>query len=427
MSPVPPNGPGIQRNLSLGRADSSGSHDGAGAGGVAVDPRFERAVAFWLRAYPRRWRAVRMGEVTAVLADTAGPGARRLDAAAALGLLRGGWATRWREHPPLGAYVAYRLFDRRLPARYQAWVRADIDGPLFPLRRMLTMWTVVVLAYRVVPPVMVAFDPALSRGGAFDGLRISIGVWLVTGTMSLLFGRSWRDRAARRFLVLRPGDLVSVGELVEGLGPRRRLAARAWMTGALVVVTGAAIAWTCAALIAPKVIGSRHCAPATDDGSPWCTELIARPVGSASGTLTLVFVLAALTGLALVLVVRGRLSRLVAAVPAQPHRELVGPSASTAVAVAVLCAFVLGDAWLEATGRLVILASGVLGPIAVLILPGVVAAWRFVRTSPEARGLAGSDVVTMAVRGRVTEVDHLRHGVMPVTGPVPPGTVMPAR
>ncbi|HZL02934.1 MAG TPA: hypothetical protein VFC48_07395, partial [Cellulomonas sp.] len=177
----------------------------------------------------------------------------------------------------------------------------------------------------------------------------------------------------------------------------------------------------------PKVIGAAPCGPATDDGSPWCTEFVARPVGAERGALALVFVLAALIGLASVIVVRRRLSRLAAAVPPQPHRELVGPSASTIVVVTVLSAFVLADAWLEATGRLVILASGVLGPIALLVLPGVVVAWRFVRTSPEARGLAGSDVLTIAARGRVPEVDRLRYGVVPVTGPVPPGTVMPAR
>jgi len=403
------------------------AHDPQPAPQESTDHRFERAVALCLHAYPQRWRAVRSAELTAVLADLAGPSPRRLDARAAAGLVGGGWATRWREHPPLGAYLRYRLLDRPLPARYRAWVRADVEGPLFPLRRVLALWSLLIPGYLVVPQVMVALDPSLPRGGSDPGLRIMIGTWMVMGAMSLLFGRAWRERAARRFLVLRSGDPVSVGDLVEGLGPQRRLDARGWLTAALVLVSVAAAAWTCAALVAPKVIGAAPCGPATDDGSPWCTEFVARPVGAERGALALVFVLAALIGLASVIVVRRRLSRLAAAVPPQPHHELVGPSASTIVVVTVLSAFVLADAWLEATGRLVILASGVLGPIALLVLPGVVVAWRFVRTSPEARGLAGSDVLTIAARGRVPEVDRLRYGVVPVTGPVPPGTVMPAR
>jgi hypothetical protein len=401
--------------------------DGHPAAHAPTDQRFERAVALCLHAYPQRWRAVRSAELTAVLADLAGPPPRRLDARAAVGLIRGGWATRWREHPPLGAYLAYRLRERRLPARYQAWVRADIGGALFPLRSVLTRWSLIVLPFLVMPPVLAALGPAPTRGGAFEGTHIWIGVSLVMGAIGLLFGRAWRDQAARRFLVLRAGDPVSEGDFVEGLGPKRRLDARGWLTAALVVVSVAAAAWTCAALVAPTVIGAGPCGPSTDDGSPWCTDFAARPAGSASGVLAVVFVMAAMIGLASVLVVRRRLDRLAAAAPPQPHRELVGPSASTAVAVTVLSALVLADAWLEATGRLVVLASGVLGPVAVLVLPGVVAAWLFVRASPEARGLAGSDVATMAVTGRVPEVDHLRSGVMPVTGPVPPGTVMPAR
>ena len=65
----------------------------------------ERSVVFWLRVYPLRWRAARSAEVAAVLADLASPAPRRLHARAAIGLVRGGWATRWREHPPLGAYL----------------------------------------------------------------------------------------------------------------------------------------------------------------------------------------------------------------------------------------------------------------------------------------------------------------------------------
>ena len=95
---------------------------------------FERSVEFWLRAYPLRWRAARSAEVAAVLADLAGPAPHRLDARAALGLVRGGWATRWREHPPLGAYLRYRLVNWRLPAQFDGWVRDERAGHLIGLR-----------------------------------------------------------------------------------------------------------------------------------------------------------------------------------------------------------------------------------------------------------------------------------------------------
>ncbi|MFS0699641.1 hypothetical protein AB6N24_06660 [Cellulomonas sp. 179-A 4D5 NHS] len=98
------------------------------------DARFARSAALWLRAYPRRWRQARGAEVAAVLADLAPPGARRLDVGTALGLLVAGWATRARQHPPLGAWLRYRLLRERLPRRYRPWVRDDVEGRWFPLR-----------------------------------------------------------------------------------------------------------------------------------------------------------------------------------------------------------------------------------------------------------------------------------------------------
>lgn len=126
-------------------AEVGGAHVGADGDEVrrSTDPRgvraradasFERSVRRWLCAYPPRWRRARGAEVTAVLADLAGPGARRLDVCTALGLLVAGWATRVREHPPLGAWLRYRLLRERLPRRYRAWVRDDVEGRWFPLR-----------------------------------------------------------------------------------------------------------------------------------------------------------------------------------------------------------------------------------------------------------------------------------------------------
>lgn len=102
-----------------------------------ADP-FARSAALWLRAYPRRRRTARASEVTEVLRDLAAPGAERVDAGTALGLVRSGWARRWRDHPPLGAYLRHRLLDRPLPPRWEAWGRDDVHGRLFPVRFALT-------------------------------------------------------------------------------------------------------------------------------------------------------------------------------------------------------------------------------------------------------------------------------------------------
>ncbi|WP_258724650.1 hypothetical protein [Cellulomonas sp. NS3] len=105
---------------------------------MSAPDRFARSAALWLRAYPRRWRTARASELTEVLRDLAAPGAERVDARTALSLVRSGWATRRRSHPPLGAYLRYRLLDRPLPPRWEGWQRDDVHGRLFPVRFALT-------------------------------------------------------------------------------------------------------------------------------------------------------------------------------------------------------------------------------------------------------------------------------------------------
>ena len=94
----------------------------------------ERSAAFWLRAYPRRWRERRSAEITAVVADLAPHDASRVDVRTALGLVRAGWQTRRRDHPPLGTYLAHRFADRPLPPAYDGWVRDDRAGRFSAVR-----------------------------------------------------------------------------------------------------------------------------------------------------------------------------------------------------------------------------------------------------------------------------------------------------
>ena len=109
----------------------AGSAEG---GGGPDDAQIQERVEFWMLAYPRRWREVRGEELRALVIDLAGPDARRLSAHAAFDLVRGGWATRIREHPPLRTWLAYRMLDRRIPVAYRSWALDDIDGFLYPLR-----------------------------------------------------------------------------------------------------------------------------------------------------------------------------------------------------------------------------------------------------------------------------------------------------
>ena len=110
-----------------------------------VEPDLARSIRSWMRAYPRRWRAVRGEEMFGLVADLARPGARRLSARASIDLLHGGWATRWREHPPLHNWLLYRMFDKRIPVAYRAWALDDIDGYWFPMRCFIgSIWIVLV-------------------------------------------------------------------------------------------------------------------------------------------------------------------------------------------------------------------------------------------------------------------------------------------
>jgi hypothetical protein len=604
----------IQRNPSSGRAGSSGSRDGA-----AVDPTLDRSVAFWLRAYPRRWRVQRGGEVTAVLADIAGPGARRLDAAAAFGLVRGGWATRWREHPPLGVYLGFRLNNRPIPEDFREWARDDIEGPWFPARRGIwASWLIVLLGNL----------NALLASWSWQMYALGLGI-AVAGACA--FPDRMRSAAVRRHLALRAGERIVPGALIEGLAPRRRLGARgalgvvggvlavvggaglptvsarppmllataaaavvglvlvplvrhrlrlliaacppqphrklvtrnarAWagsiaaavavvvclaavvavlaedhapvgalwlvttghlvrelsgllapvallalpgvaaaarvvrragseadglsvsdvrsivlrgraprvdearlglvhvdlaaadgpmaadegltitylarqrpprrrveargaLTAALVLVGAWAVTWTATALIGPTTLRLASCAPSTEPGAARCPEWVATPIGGARAAVVLALVLAAAVGLAFVPLVRSRLRRLATRAPRQPHRELVPLSAPVRLAVAAGVTLIAAEAVLEATGRLGMVAAVALGPLALLALPGLTAAWLFARHSPDARGLAGSDVLRMVLRGRPPDVDRARRILAPTMGVVPVGTIL---
>ncbi|MEP7762652.1 DUF5313 family protein [Sanguibacter sp. 25GB23B1] len=101
----------------------------------AADP-LERSARFWLRAYPRRWRAAFGDDLVGVLSEISAAGTVRVPAREAAAIVQGGWALRLREHPPLLRWLGYRFFERRLPERYQHWVADDILGRFWFTRYM---------------------------------------------------------------------------------------------------------------------------------------------------------------------------------------------------------------------------------------------------------------------------------------------------
>ncbi|HEX5332529.1 MAG TPA: hypothetical protein VFW79_07800, partial [Cellulomonas sp.] len=200
--------------------------------------------------------------------------------------------------------------------------------------------------------------------------------------------------------------------------------ARGALTAALVLVGACAVAWTSAALVGPTTLRLTSCATSTEPGAARCPEWAAAPIGGARAVVVIALVVAVAVGLACVPLVRGRLRRLVTRAPRQPHRVLVSLSVPARVAVAVGVTLIVTEAALEATGRLGLVVSVVLGPLVLLVLPGLAAAWLVVRRVPEAGGLAGSDMVRVALRGRPPEVDRARRVLAPTRGVVPVGTIL---
>lgn len=344
---------------------------------------FDRSVAFWLRAYPRRWRAVRAAEVSAVLADLAGPGARRLDARAAAGLVRGGWATQWREHPPLHTYVGYRILDMAIPARYRDWARDDLDGPLYSRRRAAALtWGV---------SLMIAFERAS------DGRTSGSLVWLlVGGILAHATGvpAYQRRHLERKHLSPGAGEVISTGDLVDGLVPRYRRAAGPILSATAVLLTVGAVGWSTSALLR----GVRTAA----------VEGIA---------------VAAIIGLTLVPLVVGRLRRILPLAPAQPHRVIYGLTAGRWVAVAVWSVVIGVQSWLEISRHVTFILAGVGGAVCWFALPGVLGAWAMVR-SGQSTAVAMTDVVCAVFRRRVPPVDAEVPGLV-AAAPALVGTAVP--
>ncbi|GIG36960.1 hypothetical protein [Cellulomonas pakistanensis] len=367
-----------------------------------VDPAFARSVDRWLRAYPRRWRAARAGEITAVLADLAEPGARRLDLRSGLGLVRAGWATRWREHPPLLAYLGYVLLELRLDPRYRDWVRDDLDGPWYTARQLLRTSPVL-----VVVVVLGALD-----GNAFPSDALPVFAPTMLG-MIALYGRQWTTRTVARQLVVQPGEVVTPSGLIPGRVARPRIEARSWLAAARLVAL--VTLGACAVVLA---LAPRRVTAVVDVAEVGITSV---PVDlAARAGATGLAVLGAAVGVALAR--RTVPARLRAWQPmAQPYRWLVplGPVGRTRLAALVACCALLAAAQPS-------LAAALAGPVAAVAaaaLPVLAAARRALGTGGTA-ALAGIDLVR-ALREQGDRGDAPVDGHLPAASWLPVGAVVP--
>lgn len=357
---------------------------------MSVEPRFARSAAFWLRAYPRRWRAERAAEVTAVLADLAPPGATRLAARTAAALVLAGWAARWREHPPPRVMLDYRLFGRRVPPRYLAWVRDDVDGPWYPLRAPLHGgWPVAAIALGAALP------NGLARGSAPWWMAGIMLLWLLLGVAN---GARARDLVVRQQLWVRPGDAPAPYLVVTAPGPRRRLSAAAGLVAGVALAATGALAGAVAVLTAPRTVATAWCEPGV------CVTVGAGPLVPAVRWALLAVVAA---GLVLGCLLAAVLSRRLRTVPrpAQPHRELAPLTWSAWCGVLGCGLGQLVVAGAEASGRLPLLLGVAIGAVGAAAVPVLVGALRVLTADPGDPPLAMTDLAPV-LRGRVPDQDR---------------------
>jgi len=296
-----------------GNAAADGNLPMAGA-----SPHLLRSIRWWLRAFPPRWRRVHERETTDLLLELAPERSRRLDARTAVGLLVGGWGTRWRGRPSVGRYLGYLFELTTIDPAHREWARDDIESRWYPLRRALV-------------------GPAFF--GAFVGI-MNLAMWLpsrewagVAGPMlrpwtvllppliafSYAQRRTIRRRSIVRHLLPRPGEPASASVYWPAPTPRPRTSAASALVqlvvvGALLLVSGA-ITVACASTM--NVVSG--C-----DDSPGCVSVDEGPL---SLVVRLVMATVAIIIPALVawrrLRTRSRAAGNLAVRPAQPARGIV--------------------------------------------------------------------------------------------------------
>jgi hypothetical protein len=391
---------------------TAGAESPAGNPETLAEARFVRSIEFWMRAYPRRWREARGQELVDVVVDLAGPGAQRLDARSAFDLVRGGWATRWREHPPPHTWLLYRMFDRRIPVAYRSWALDDIDGFWYPMRRILgTAWW--------MPPWFLF----LSQTEGFSLIPALVMFALLLASSMFIAPGYTRSRARLQHVAPKFGEVPVEGALVAWDVPRQRVTAKSGLAWALPLLVTTGVASVVAALLAPKVLLTNFTPNTADMGPGFSWDSVVAPMGEYRVVGVSILLVALGIGARGAIVVRRRLGRLLRERPDQPYRVLRPVTASGMAGVLFSAIVMVGVIWLELGGRLVLGLSVVPGAIALLVLPGALVAIPVTRRAG-AHDLAGHDVWWIATRGRVPGIDEPTPGWRPRPGPAPEGLLV---
>ncbi len=272
----------------------------------------DRLLGLGVRAFPPRWRREYGDELLELTADLRSERTSHRLAEAA-GLVRGGWAVRFRNRPPLRSWLAYRLMERPLPVQWHGWMRDDLEGRLLGWR----LTAVRVFPLSLVWAILTA--ESVHRGDGFD--RTIVALWLgMLVVVAVAAFAGWPTRRLRRIMWTRSGysedgthylvppppvadDLRSPVEFVPWGAPRHALAPVALPLGAWAVMVGLAAMVGATAPDAPFRVGGLTAR--RDPNSP-----LDRPLVLAAMALALV--VATLAALAV-----GRLaSRRVLAAPA---------------------------------------------------------------------------------------------------------------
>jgi hypothetical protein len=367
-----------------------------------------KSIELWMRAYPRRWREARGQELVDVVVDLSGPKAQRLDARSAFDLVRGGWATRWREHPLPHTWLLYRMFDRRIPVACRSWAFDDINGFWYPIRRFLgTGWWTFLMVH------------ITSQPRSLGAIPVWFFVMFAFLVVSSMFIRPEGVRNQAKLKHVAPGftEFPVEGALVAWDLPQERVTARSTLTWATLFLGMSGAASVVAALLAPKVVLTNFTmnSPEMDPGFGW--DSVVAPMDGHRVFTVAILLVAFGVGVLGAVAVRRRLGRLLGERLDQPYRALRPVTASGKAGVLFWALVIVALVVLEVSGQIVFGLSMLLGTVALLLLPGALVALLVARRA-DADDLTGRDVWRIATRGAVPRVDR------PVRG-LPPGQTAP--
>ena len=394
---------------------TAGSESPAGTADTVAQAQLLESIEFWMRAYPRRWRQARGQELVDVVVDLAGPGARRLDPRSAFDLVRGGWATRWREHPLPHTWLLYRTFDRRIPVAYRSWALDDIDGLWYPIRRFLGGAWPVFLFILIGPP---------SGGSGEIPVWSLVMIALMVVLSMFITPEGIRSQARLKHVAPRAGEVPVKGALVPGDIPRQRVTARSGLTWAMFLLGATGAASVVAALLAPKVLLTNFKLSTPEmGGQGFGWDNTVAPMGGHRVVAVAILLVALGFGALGAVAVRRRVGRLLGERFDQPYRVLRPVTASGKAGILFSAMAMVGLIWLEVSGQIVFGLSVVPGTVALLLLPGALVALLVTRRA-DAHDLSGRDVWWIAIRGHVPRIDPPARGLRPQPGPVPEGVLV---